>query len=139
MLKKNERRAYLFGLIYKFCGVCLERGLRMVFENPWSENTYLKTNVFLKKPTLIDNDRTRRGDFFRKPTAYWFWNCEPTYGESYQQTPTHKIRQIALTKKAPIAGLCSEDRSMISQDYARNFIHDFILGKPQRDSQLKLF
>ena len=139
MLEKNERRAHLFGLIYKFCGVCLDRGLRMVFENPWSENTYLKTNVFLKKPTIIDADRTRRGDFFRKPTAYWFWNCEPTHGETYQQTPTHKIRKIDHTKKAPKAGLCSEDRSMISTDYARNFICDFILGRVQQGSQMKLF
>lgn len=29
------------------------------------------------------------------------------------------------------AGLCSEERSMISPDYARNFICDFIIGKNQ--------
>ena len=139
MLEKNQRRAYLFELIYKFCGVCLDRGIRMVFENPWSENTYLKVNVFLKKPTLIDADRTRRGDYFRKPTAYWFWNCEPTHGETYQQTPAHKIRKIDHTKKAPQKGLCSEDRSIISTDYARNFICDFLLGKAQVGSQLRMF
>lgn len=37
------------------------------------------------------------------------------------------------------AGICSEDRSMISPDYARNFICDFILGKEQLGSQLSLF
>ena len=34
------------------------------------------------------------------------------------------------------AGLCSEERSMIAPEYARNFICDFILGKPQKNSQL---
>ena len=41
--------------------------------------------------------------------------------------------------KGNTAGLCSEERSMISPDYARNFICDNILGKPQRGSQLMLF
>lgn len=34
---------------------------------------------------------------------------------------------------------CDEERSMISPDYARNFICDFILGKQQNISQLTLF
>lgn len=44
-------------------------------------------------------------------------------------------------KKAEHAGLCSEERSMISTDYARNFIADFILGKPLggRPQQQDLF
>ena len=138
MLEKNERRAYMFGLLNKFCGICLERGLRMIFENPWSENTYLKVNVFLAPPSLIDTDRTRRGDLFKKPTAYWFWNCEPTQGHSYQQQ--HKYKSVIHCKKAPHAGLCSEERSMITPDYARNFICDFILGKEQEGiTQPQLF
>jgi hypothetical protein len=36
-------------------------------------------------------------------------------------------------------GLCSEERSMISPDYARNFICDFILGKKQDFAQQRLF
>ena len=40
------------------------------------------------KPSVIDKDRTKRGDYFKKPTAYWFTGCEPTYGYSFQQTPS---------------------------------------------------
>jgi hypothetical protein len=32
-----------------------------------------------------------------------------------------------------------EERSMISPDYARNFICDFIIGKEQVGTQLNLF
>ena len=32
-----------------------------------------------------------------------------------------------------------EERSMISPDYARNFICDFVIGKEQPESQLSLF
>ena len=116
----------------------------MVFENPYSVNTYLK-NGFLKKPDLVDSDRSRRGDYFTKPTAYWFFNCAPCHGESIAQTPKsekkyilmhkyqhdkhkeHKERVVGGSKES---GICSEERSMISPDYARNFICDFILGKP---------
>ena len=139
MLEKNRRRTYMYDLFMKFSGVCLDRGLRMIMENPWSEQTYLKQNVILKNPSLIDRDRTKRGDWMKKPTAYWYWNCEPTNGTSYQQTPADKQRRITDMKKAPRAGLCSEERSTISPDYARNFICDFILGKKQTITQPSLF
>ena len=139
MLEKNRRRTYMYDLMMKFSGVCLDRGLRMIMENPWSEQTYLKQNVILKPPTLIDTDRTRRGDYMKKPTAYWFWNCEPTVGYSYQQTPKGKQRRHMDMRKAPHAGLCSEERSTISPDYARNFICDFIIGKEQAHTQPLLF
>ena len=29
------------------------------------------------------------------------------------------------------SGICSEERSMISPDYARNWICDFVIGKDQ--------
>lgn len=35
-------------------------------------------------------------------------------------------------EKGKQAGICSEERSMISPDYARNFICDFILVKGYR-------
>lgn len=52
--------------------------------------------------------------------------------------PAETVR-VRDAKPADHAGLCSEERSMISPDYARNFIHDFIRGKPQQNTQLKLF
>lgn len=89
----------------------------------------------------IDKDRTTRGDVFKKPTAYWFVNIKPTHTHTHthQQTPKSKIRKICNTKSGERAGLCSEARSMISQDYARNFICDFILGKRQAFTDLELF
>ena len=139
IIRKNHNRSRLFEILIKFCSICLEKKIRMVFENPWSENAYLKQNIFLKKPSIIDTDRTRRGDFFIKPTAFWFWNCEPCNGFTYQPTLNKNRKKICKMKKAPHAGLCSEDRSIISSDYARNFICDFIIGKKQQIGQLFLF
>jgi hypothetical protein len=140
MLAKSDKRNYMFNLLYKFVGVCKMRELRMVFENPWGLNTYLKQNVFIKPPSVIDTDRTKRGDFRIKPTAYWFWNCEPTQAISCER-PHREVKNHNQLKKAPKAGICSEERSMIEPCYARNFIADFILGKPLggRPQQQDLF
>lgn len=128
ILERSDNRKEYFDRLVKFVGVCLDKNIRMVFENPWSEQTFLKGN-FLKAPDVVDMNRMERGDYFKKPTAYWFWNCEPTNGFSYQKDKEQKI--MRKCKMASRAGLCSEERSMIHSDYARNWICDFVLGKQQ--------
>lgn len=108
--------------------VVAQRNLRLIMENPWSLQTFLKSN-FIFPPQLVDMDRSKRGDYFVKPTAYWYLNCEPTHGYSFQRK--YKPKSIMNCKPSKQSGLCSEERSMISPDYARNFICDFILGKEQ--------
>ena len=136
ILERMKNREYFYGLIVKMVAVAYEKGLRMIIENPWNGATYLKQN-FVLSPSLIDNNRMLRGDYFIKPTAYWFINCEHTNGMTEQHDKERK--KIARSKAGVKAGVCSEDRSMISPDYARNFICDFIIGKEQAGSQLSLF
>lgn len=136
ILKRVSSREYFFSLAVKMLTIAKERGLRLIMENPWSEQTYLKAN-FVMPPTLVDNNRMLRGDYYVKPTAYWFINSEPTHGCSEQMDKQKKT--IMSSKGASRAGLCSEERSMISPDYARNFICDFIIGKEQQGTQLSMF
>ena len=136
VIKRSSMRDIYYQRLLKFVKVCISKGIRMVFENPWTSDTFLRSN-FLKNPDLVDMNRMLRGDYFVKPTAYWFWNCTPTFGFTEQMDKEHK--SLWLQKKAPKAGICSEERSMISSDYARNFICDFILGKEQIGTQLNLF
>ena len=111
----------------------------MIVENPYSGQHYLTLSQnFVMPATLIDHNRQLRGDYFKKPTQYWFVNCAPTYGFS-EQNDKEKGKTIMKAKGAASAGLCSEERSMISPDYARNFICDFIIGKEQAGSQMSLF
>lgn len=136
ILQRVSNREYFFGLAVKMLTVAKEKGLRLIMENPWSQQTYLKAN-FVLPPSLIDNDRTKRGDFFQKPTAYWYINSEPTFGMSLQVSK--KKKRVIDCKSGVKAGICSEERSMISPDYARNFICDFILGKEQNHTLRRLF
>jgi hypothetical protein len=134
ILERTKDREKFYTLAIKMLATAKERGLRLVMENPWSMQTYLKAN-FVIPPSLIDKDRSLRGDHFKKETAYWFINCEPEHGMTMQ--PHERVR--VLSKKGATKGICSEERSMISPDYARNFICDFILGKPQEIGQLSIF
>lgn len=136
ILARVNNREKFFGIAVKLLAVAKEKGIRLIMENPWSEQTYLKAN-FVLPPTLVDNNRMLRGDYYVKPTAYWFINCKPTHGFTEQFDKTKKT--IMKSKGASKAGLCSEERSMISPDYARNFICDFILGREQPGTQLNLF
>lgn len=134
ILERSKNREYFYSLLIKLFGIVQIRGLRMVVENPYSGQHYLVlAHNFVMPPTMIDHDRSKRGDYFRKPTSYWFVGCKPTTGKSYTQPKEHNT---VLTAKGASR---SEERSMISPDYARNFICDFIIGKQQINSQLKLF
>jgi hypothetical protein len=136
MLERAKNRFNFYTILYKMVAVCIFKNIRLVIENPFSSLHYLHNN-FLKEPDVIDEDRRIRGDYFKKPTGYWFFGAEPTYGQSFQQP--QKVLKVWEAKSAPKAGLCSEERSMISSDYARNFICDFILGKKQDIGQLSFF
>lgn len=136
ILERSKNREIYYTLAVKMLTVAKMRGLRLIMENPWAMQTYLKAN-FVIPPSFIDKDRTRRGDYFVKPTAYWFINCEPTQGFTYQKDKKRKT--ILQAKGSGTPGLCSEERSMISSDYARNFICDNILGKSQPQIQKSLF
>lgn len=136
ILERSANRERFFALAVKMHSICYQRGLRLIMENPWSEQTFLKTN-FITNPAVIDSNRLLRGDNFVKPTAYWYVNCSPTSGKSYQ--PKQKGKNICQIEPNHQAGLCNEERSMISPDYARNFICDFILGKEQQHTERSLF
>ena len=60
ILKRVANREYFFGLAAKMLCVAQERGIRLIMENPWSQQTYLKAN-FILPPTMIDNNRRLRG------------------------------------------------------------------------------
>lgn len=133
----EAKRHVFFTTLIKMVNVCAKKDLRIIIENPWNNSgmTYLQNNF--PDPTIIDKNRANRGDYFIKPTAYWYFGCEPTHGCTIQKNPNPKIVYNQHGAKQ-VVGQCDEQRSMISPDYARNFICDFVIGKEQRTAQLKI-
>lgn len=137
-IQEDITRHEYFQTLMKLVSVCSGAGIRLIIENPWntSRMTYLQTNFI--DPTIIDSNRAKRGDYFVKPTAYWFIGCEPTKGFTFQENKNPLVvYKQGRTKH--IAGVCNEDRSKISPDYARNFICDSIIGKSQPNIDPTLF
>lgn len=135
IIERNEKRAYFYNTLIKMCSIVEKRNLRMIIENPYSVNHYLYNN-FPYKPALIDFNRNLKGDFFKKPTQYFFVNCKPsTFYESRQKQIIKKIR----SEPGHVGSYCSKERSEITKEYAINFVNDYILSKKSIHTELNLF
>lgn len=126
IIKRADKRHYYYSLLLKLFGICEERQLPLIVENPYNAHHYLRFN-FPYKPAVIDMNRTLRGDYFKKPTQYFFLNIEPGHGHSMAKI--HKMQFVEDKPSSPVSGKCSIERSLISPEYAHNFICDFILDE----------
>ena len=97
----------------------------MMIENPYMQPHYL-TNYWCIKPTIIDKDRRENGDYYEKPTQYWFIDCKPEDNLVFEPIEYVKQRIITRTKKGENTTIKTE-RSMIHPQYARRFIKQYIL------------
>lgn len=136
-IERIDKRTNFHSILYKMVFVCYQKGLRLIIENPDGPNGFITSGQNFLKPTFVDKNRSLRGDYFKKPTAYWFINCEPTNGLTLNQDK--KVKTVSRARPSKEAGVCSEERSMIAPEYAHNFICDFILGKEQIGTQLNIF
>lgn len=117
----------LYVLLCKLVIVCKKKNLQMVIENPYTQPHYL-TTYWCLKPDLIDKDRTENGDYYKKPTQYWFINCEPKNNLVFEPIDYVERRVITRTKKQENTTVKTE-RSMIHPQYANRFIREFILDQ----------
>lgn len=135
LINRAEYRQDYWALLMKLCYIVEVRHLRLIIENPFSVDGYLWYN-FPYRPAIIDYDRTLRGDYMVKPTQYFFIGCEPTGLQSIQRNKRKRYLQQLPKVSDTIEGAA---RSMISPDYARNFINDCILGRVTVNTQPTLF
>ena len=99
----------------------------MIVENPDTQPHYL-TAYFPIKPSLIDRDRSVNGDYYKKPTQYWFVNCEPESNILFEPLQYVEIQRISHQKSSD--GLSRQvKRSLIHPQYANRFIRQYILDR----------
>ena len=118
-LKLHKELSKLYELITKLAIVCIRKDIPLIIENPYSTTHYL-TKYWSIPAKVIDKDRTLRGDFYEKPTQYWFINCEPKQNMIFEAYNWNKKKIISDTHN-------KTERSLISSDYANRFIKEFIL------------
>lgn len=121
-----------YDTVNKLFILCMERNLKLIMENPYSEEHFLR-RYWCYPPSVIDKDRRENGDYYKKPTQYWFLNCEPRYNFLFEATEYNAIdckdanRTMKKTHYGEYANNLKEARSMIHPAYARRFIRTHIL------------
>lgn len=128
------RRNYL--LVCKMFIVCMDRGLKLIMENPYSEEHFLR-RYWCVPASIIDRDRRENGDYYAKPTQYWFVNLDPKNNflfEAYSYNHLGEkdaIRRLNSSMYKDKFGAVSQKvaRSMIHPDYANRFIRQYILDE----------
>lgn len=125
----------MYELVNKLFIICINRGLKLIMENPYSDQHYLQ-RYWCLQPSIIDHDRRQRGDYYKKPTQYWFVNCEPQGNFIFEAQANNGLqvkdanRMMSASVWEQETGIkCSEKvaRSMIHPDYANRFIREHIL------------
>ena len=126
-IKMQEELTELYLLISKMTIVCLRKGLHMIIENPYSAQHYLK-QYWCIRPKLIDKDRTKNGDSMKKPTQFFFINCEPKNNFIFE--PLDYVEAISFKKLKGNENVSRKTaRSMMHPQYADRFIRQYILDE----------
>lgn len=118
MKQMQERQGYYSNLC-NLCLIAIKKGFKLIIENPYGKINFLK-QFFPIKPGLIIKDRRTLGDFYKKPTQFFFINCKPEfklYGECFSTINSEKT----------IEKTHGFERSIISPAFAKNFIKTYIV------------
>ena len=114
-----------YELISKLAFIAITRDLKLVIENPYTQPHYL-TTYWCLKPSLIDKDRQLNGDYYKKPTQFWFIGFNPKQNLVFEP--------IDYVEGKVIATVSSENgksrttmRSMIHPQYANRFIRQYLI------------
>ena len=117
-LKLHNELNRNYELITKLAIICIDKNIPLIIENPYGEQHYLK-RYWCIKPEIIDMNRRENGDYFIKPTQFWFVNCEPKYNMIFEPLEFVKYKTVDSQNQV--------GRSMIHPQYANRFIREFIL------------
>lgn len=118
MKQMQERQGYYSNLC-NLCLIAIKKGFKLIIENPYGKINFLK-QYFPIKPKVIIMNRQKMGDSYKKPTQFFFINCNPEFNLQNEYSLENKVAKRIEDNK----GI---KRSIISSDFAKNFIKDFII------------
>ena len=118
-MQQMQKRQSYYSNLCSLCLIAIEKGLKLIIENPYGKVNFLK-QFFPIKPGLIIKDRRTMGDFYKKPTQFFFINCEPEF-------KLHGGCFSTMNSKKTIEKERGFERSIISPTFAENFIKTYII------------
>lgn len=124
-IDRHEKLSDAYSVLNMLCVICLDRGFRLIIENPYTQPHYLST-YWCVKPAVIDLDRRENGDYYKKPTQYFFFGFEPYNNlvfEPLDYVPSQNIERQRNSDDLSRQVL----RSAIHSQYAARFIKRFVI------------
>lgn len=126
-MKLHDELHELYTRLSQLVVVCIRKNLKLVIENPYTQPHYL-TTYWCLKPKLIDKDRTLNGDYYKKPTQYWFINFEPKQNLVFE--PLEYVQTKTIDKTVGTENTTRKtERSLMHPQYADRFIRQYILDE----------
>lgn len=126
-----------YDLVNKMFIICFDKNLRLVMENPYSEEHFLR-RYWCYPPAIIDKDRRDNGDYYAKPTQYWFVGFEPKNNLLWEAIPYNSLEvkdAIRLMKREDYEKTGAKNkkqvRSMIHPQYANRFIRQYLIDQQE--------
>lgn len=125
VLRLHKELSENYEVLTKLALLAYYRGIRLVIENPATKPHYL-SSYWPLKPALIDKDRTKNGDYYKKPTQFFFINFEPNQTPLFE--PLENVETMIIGHVKNSDGISRQTlRSMIHPQYARRFIKQYLL------------
>lgn len=126
-MERMDKLNDFYTFLNKLVIICYDRKLRLIIENPYNQPHFL-TMYWCIKPDIIDHDRTENGDYYKKPTQYWFINIKPKNNflfESIDYVETKIIGKLKVKNGKSV----KTQRSEIRPQYANRFIRQYIIDE----------
>lgn len=126
----NEIALY-YNRLCELVEIALRRDLQLIIENPNAVLHFLKLYFPFEPQITIQNRAQWGGDYYKKPTNFWFFGCEPKKNfifeniENAEPKAVQHRQQLLLNSKERKEN--QVQKSMISPKFANRFIREFIL------------
>ena len=117
-----------YDVISKMVCIALDKNLKMIIENPYTQPHYL-TQFWCIKPKIVDKNRRENGDYMEKPTQYFCINFEPKQNVIFEPIEFVEKRKVDYIQGKDRARI----RSEIHPQYANRFIRQFILDDTEEN------
>ena len=132
-MERHKNLSRMYEVLNKLTILSITRDFKLVIENPYNQPHYL-TMYWSVKPSIIDKDRTMNGDYFKKPTQYFFVGIEPKNNLVFEPLDHVSTKIIDHMKKGEGLSV-QKQRSEIHPQYASRFIRQYLIDEPNTSGE----
>ena len=124
-IDRHQKLNEYYTVLCQLARLYADRGLKLIIENPATSPHYL--SMYWIPSTFTDPDRRVNGDYYKKPTQFWFINMEPKNNVLFEPIEYVETKRVEHVTKAKSGMNRTVERSMIHPQYANRFIRQYIL------------